>query len=290
MKLKLNKNKKTKYYIAAILASICLGTIWILIKKIWPNVPIMTISFLRVSIAFFVITPVLFFFDRKAFSPTKWDLKQYIIIGVLMAISTALFNLAMSKAPVQNVTILNNIYPFFVMLFARYLLKERITKTHIIASLIAIAWLIIANPWSSGQYLHWNLLAILAGITAALFLTKMRQIDKTHSIWSLAWVLLFASLSLSFAPIVYGFWNIFAVWEFILILWVFSTGLTYLLLNFAFEKIDADSGSLVTMIAVPVFSILFAVIFLKEQLNIQIILGGSVILISWIYLKLKLKK
>ncbi len=92
-----------------------------------------------------------------------------------------------------------------------------------------------------------NVLALGAGITMALLITKQRQIDRTHSIGSVLWYLFFASLALSPAVFIWGFGEIAEVWVYVLLLGVISTGLAYLFFNFALEKLEAEVGSIIAM-------------------------------------------
>jgi len=285
--MKINKNKAI---IFMFLASVCLGTIWVLIKKIDGSIPTMTISFLRVFIAFLFLLPILPFVDKTTFKPKKWDIKQYAIVGVLIAVASGLFNSAFLFAPVQNVVIINYIYPFIVMIFAWFMLKEKITKIKLISAFIAIIWLIIINPFQLDANMLWNFLALGAGTSMALLVTKQRQVDKIHSIGSVLWYLFFASLALSPAVFIWGFGEIGEVWIYVFVLWIVSTGMAYLCFNLALEKLEAEVGSIIAMTTTPIVSIILAVLLIGESLNIRTVIGGVILISAGFYLQLSSHK
>ena len=130
-----------------VLAAACLATIGVLVKLIGINVPPMTLNFLRVFLGFVFLLPIVPFVDKTTFHPTKKDLKDYFIIGIVFAISLSLYTSANLFAPIQNVVLLNYTYPFFVLIIAHLVLNETVTTTKIITILIAITGLIVMNPF-----------------------------------------------------------------------------------------------------------------------------------------------
>lgn len=191
----------------------------------------------------------------------------------MIAITTGLFNTAFLYAPVQNVIIINYVYPFFVIIFAWYMLKEKITKTKLISALVAMVGLIIINPFQLDANMMGNILALSAAIITALLVTKQRQVDKTHTIGSVLWYLFFASIVLSPSIFIWGFGNIMEVWVYMLILGVISTGVAYLCFNFALEKLEAEVGAIIAMTTTPLVSIILAVLLIGESLNIRTVIG-----------------
>jgi len=284
------KINKKQALIFIVLAAIGLWMIWVFVKKIWGEVHFMTINFLRVFFAFLFLLPILPFLDKTTFKPSKSDLKQYLLIGILLALSTSLYNTANVFAPIQNVVVINATYPFFVMIFAWFLLKEHINKTKLISALIAIIWLIIINPFQLDANIMGNVLAGSAAVAYALVITKMRQIDRKHSIGSVLWYFFFASIILSPAVFIWGLGNIGEVRMYVLWIWVISTGLAYLFFNFALEKLEAEVASIILMTIVPVVAIVLAVLRIKEGLNVRTIIGGVILICAGLYLELHIKK
>jgi drug/metabolite transporter (DMT)-like permease len=119
-------------YVYMVLAALCLATIGVLVKLIGNNVPVMTLNFLRIFIGFVALIIFIPFIDRTWFKVTKKDLKEFFLIGVVYAIAISLYTSANIFAPIQNAVLINYSYPFFVLLFGYFLLKEKVTRTKLI--------------------------------------------------------------------------------------------------------------------------------------------------------------
>ncbi len=284
------KIKNIKYYIFLTIAAMSWWTVWVLIKKIWNNVPFMTVSFFRVFIWVLFLLPIIFFMDKKTL---KFDIKNkhfynYMIIWSLLAISTTLYNLANTLAPVQNVVIIWSSSAFFVIIFAIFLLKAKIKSYEIITIIIWIIWLIIINPFETWYALWWGL-TLLSATVYALLIVKMKKEELQHHIWTVFWYLFFASIVLSPAPFIFWLWNINESYIFLILVWAIWTWASYLFFNLSMEKIKAEVSSIFTMIFVPIFSILFAVIFLWETIEYKVLIWWVILFLWWVYLNLQPK-
>ena len=276
-----------------ILAAICIGTIGTLVKLIGPDVHFMTLNFYRFLIGFLFILAVVPFIDKKTFKINKNDFKDYFFIGFLFALGSLLFLAANVFGPVQNAVLISSFSPFFVFIFAYWLLKERITSTKIIALSIAVIGLAVINPFKIGEYALGNTLALLTAVVAALTITEMRKVDMKHSIGVVFWMFLFATLLLLPMPFIFGFGNLSNVFIYVILLGLIPSGVAYIFYNLALEKIEAEVGSILHIIVAPLVAITLAVIIINEPINIRIILGGFSLIVAGIYLEthnLQLKK
>ena len=274
-----------KSYIYMILASISIGTIGILVKLIGTDIPIMTVNFFRVFIGLLFLLVTIPFIDKKWYKVTKKDLIEFALIGIFFAISLSIYNTAMTYAPIQNVVLMNAIYPFFVFISAYLLLKEKITKTKIITLALGTVALIIINPFQIGTSVIGNCLALGSGVLYGILITLMRRTNKTHNIGAVLWFFLFATIILLPFPFIYGLGTFSISWLYLLLLGIISTGLGYLLYNLALEKIEAETASIIATIIAPIVAISLAVIIISETLNLRMILGGTLLIIAAIYLQ-----
>lgn len=272
-------------YIYMILAALCLATIGVLVKLIGNNVPVMSLNFLRIFIGFITLIIIVPFIDRKWYKITKKDAKEFFLIGVVYAIALSFYTAANIFAPIQNVVLINYSYPFFVLLFGYFLLKEKVMSTKIITLIIAFVGLAIINPFQFGENNFGNILALGGAFFYGLLIVEMRKEDKHHSIGDVIWFLIFASLILLPFPIMQGFGNISQVWIYVVLLGFVSTGLAYVFYNLALEKIEAEMGSIIATIITPSVSIILAVLLIGEQLNLKTIIGGGLLIISGLYLE-----
>jgi drug/metabolite transporter (DMT)-like permease len=273
-----------------ILATICLATIGVLVKSIGEVVPIMSLSFLRMFIAFLfllLITPI----TNKDFLKIKKEkLPKFLGIGIIYAIAITSYNAANFFTTIHNAVILHYMYPFFVLFFAYFLLKEKITKTKAITLAIALFGILVVNPLNINSNVFGNLLALFGAIFYGILITEMRAVDKEHCPGNLIWFIFFASLILLPFAIIYGFGNFVVVIPELIFLGVVSTALAYMLYNIALEKMEAETASVTAMIFTPLISIILAIFLIGETLNLQTILGGLILVIAGVYLETHSKK
>jgi len=272
-------------YIYMILAALCLATIGVLVKLIGDNVPVMSLNFLRIFIGFIALIIIVPFIDKKWYKITKKDAKEFFLIGVVYAIALSLYTAANVFASIQNAVLINYSYPFFVLLFGYFLLKEKVTNTKIITLIIAFIGLAIINPFRFGEDNFGNILALAGALFYALLIVEMRKEDKHHGIGDVIWFLLFASVIMLPFPIMQGLGNISQVWIYVVLLGFVSTGLAYIFYNLALEKIEAEIGSIIATIITPLVSIILAVLIIGEQLSIRAIIGGGLLILSGLYLE-----
>ena len=207
-----------------------------------------------------------------------------------MAIVITLFTLANIFAPIQNVFLLSGFAPFFTLILAYFLLKEKITKTKIITLFIAIFGLLLINPFHVDTYSLGNSLSLLTAFITAVLISLMRKSDKKHSIGSVFWFFFFALIILLPLPFIFGFGNISnKTLVYLLLLGIIGTAFQFLFQNLALEKLEAEIVSIINMISSPFMAISLAFFIINETLNIRTIFGGLILIIAGIYLETHLK-
>lgn len=279
-----------KKYIYIILTGACFGTIGVLVKLIGDSVPFMSLNFFRVFLGFLFLISIVPFFDKKLLKITKKDLKDFFMIGFIFALSSTFFNGASLLTTVQNVTFITSTYPFFVFIFAYLLLREKVTWVKMVTLIIAIIGIAVINPFSFGENILGNLLAVLAAILFALLVTEMRKEDKDHGIGDVAWFLFFASVFLLPFPFVYGFGDLSEAGIYLIILGFISTGLAYLLFNLGLQKMEAETASIINIIVTPLVAVPLAFFAVQEAITPRVIIGGCILIASGIYLQLENKR
>ncbi|MFH1294379.1 MAG: DMT family transporter, partial [Candidatus Aenigmatarchaeota archaeon] len=188
-----------------ILAAVFLGGTGVAVKMVGSGVHPMSLAFYRVFFAFLFMLAVVPFLDRKTFRVKKKDLKDYFIVGAVMAVSFSLYVMANIMTTVQNAVLLSYVHPFFVLFIAYFLLKERVTKTKMVTLAMAITGIAIISPFSAMANVTGDFVAIISAGTHALLIVLMRREDRDHSIGDVFWFFLFASVLLSPLPFIYGF-------------------------------------------------------------------------------------
>jgi len=268
-------------YIFIVLAGIFLGTIGIFVKLAGNVVNPFVLGFYRVFFAFLLLLIISPLIDSTTFNIKKKNLWQNALIGFLFAINFGATVIAYRFAPVQNVALILSTTPAIVLIFAYFMLKEKITKTKVITLLIVLAGLFILNPLRAEGFLG-NIIALAVAISGGLMFVLMRKINSKESIGNVVWFFGFATLFLLPFPIIYGFGKISLA---IIALGIVSTGAAYLFYNMAYETLEAETGNLIANIINPVTAVFLAVLILGEGINIQVITGGVILIVAGIYLK-----
>ena len=262
--------------LAVIVSGILLGLIGIWVKLIGKNVPIMTLNWTRLTLAFLFFFIFLAPFYRKHIKEFK-DMKGAVIVGLLMAVAFSLFSTANFYAPATNVALITSLYAVITPIFAWLILKEKLSIKNIIAIAIALIGLAIINPFKT-QYITGNIISLIHPFMFSLFLVYLRKEEKGHDIASMFWFFLFAAIFLIPFPFIYGLGNISSSIFYVLALGVLSTAIPYTLLAYGLEKVPAPQASIIILIMLPLSAISFSYLIFGEVVAETIYIGGALLL------------
>jgi len=278
-----------KKFAYILLAGFLWGFIGISVKLINNEITPFTLNFFRFLTAFIILLILSPLIDKNSLKLKKKDIKPYAIVGLLFAITTTLFVFAVSRTTISNSVLLQSIQPFFLMFITYFYLKEKITLTKIITLIIALIGIYIINPLTTGDLIG-NIFALISGFFFALLTTYMRYEDKKLHHTSTLWYMFFATLFMIPFPFIFGLGELIKNLPYILMLGGLGTGLGYFFYNLALEKMEADIAGLFSTILLPLSSIIFGVIVIREALPLMTIVGGIILIGSGIYLELHSKK
>jgi drug/metabolite transporter (DMT)-like permease len=286
-------NKKTaQAYVLLLLATSIWGGNLIVGKVAITYLPPFTLSLLRWSLAFLVMLP----FTWKMMKNDWKIIRQYIpIICILsstgiVGYSTTLY-FALNYTSSINVAVLNSITPVFIVIFTFFFLRETLKIVHgcgIMLSVFGILFIITKGSWEallSFQFNVGDLLVILAMIfwsIYSIFIKKYVEILPKYS--SFSFIVLIALLPLSCL----SFWEMnysvtVMVWDGDLLFILAYIGILAAIVPFlAWSTAIGLVGATVSGVfynLIPLFSTIFAIVFLKESLTwFQLVGGGLVIL------------
>ncbi|MBO1256886.1 DMT family transporter [Alteromonas sp. 5E99-2] len=274
--------------LSSLVALFILAAIWgasfLFMRISAPEFGVITLVFIRALLAGIVLIP--FVIAAKATKDLKQHWKAMAIVGLFnTAIPFALFNYSSLHLQAGVNAILNGTAPMFAALIAFIWLKDKLNiiaicglvlgfagviaisydKTHgstisaipILAALAATFCYGVAANYIKKSVIGCNPIALATGsqIFAALVLFPPMLFDIPPEVPSnLAW---FSALGLS----------------------IFGTGIAYLLYFYLIGK-EGASKAITVAYLVPLFGIIWGVLFLKESLSISVLLGGVLILLG----------
>jgi len=127
-------------------------------------------------------------------------------------------------------------------------------------------------------------------IQAAMFGTFIgatRFEEKHEGVGAVFWFLLFAALFTLPLALWKGFGDLGSHIKEITIIGIFGTGLSYALLVYGVRKVRANVAAMITLIFLPLSSIIFAALFIGEIPGTRTVVGGVVLLFAGAYLLLR---
>ncbi len=223
-----------------------------------------------------------------------------ILIGIILAAHFALWITSLTQTSVASSVILVTAHPVLVAPVSFYFLKEHLSFLNacgIALSLTGVILLVYGNYGFATftiDTLQGNILAMLGGVAAGLYIVGGRLVRKTVSIVSYAFivylvgtVVLFCLCLLFQAPIITISLRDYGI---ILLMALISGIFGHTLYNWSLEYIRASVAS-VFLLGEPIGSSLLAYVlpWIHQQPSSYTIVGGAIIL-SGIYLTVQHEK
>ncbi|MDA3949012.1 MAG: EamA family transporter [Spirochaeta sp.] len=270
------------------------ATIGVFVKLTDGLIPINTLNFYALAAAavFLLIT---FPLTGNKNDWPRGNLRDTLIVGLLIALQISVFNFAMTLAPIANVVIFWSVAPFFTFIFSAIFLGEKPKLSYVAIFGIALVGIVVAKPLSGGN-MTGNLIALADGAVYAAMVTYMRYEGKTETDNDIAWSMLVGAIVLAPSIFIFGPGKVSAMIaypalgvELPVLLWalclgVVSTGFAYFGISLVLKKIHANTYSLVDIIVSPVVASFLGFLIFGEIPGTGMIVGGALLLGSGFWL------
>lgn len=285
-----------KPYLALFTAIVAVSFASVLILSV-ESAPPLSIAFYRLFFTTLLILPFVFFkknIRNELLNIPRSTYLIMIIIGLILAAHFALWITSLTKTSVASSVILVTAHPILVAPISYYFLKEKLSFINSIGITISVVGVIIlvwgnyGFPTIGIDTIEGNILAMLGGIAAGLYILGGRKIRKTVSILPYAFIVytagtitLFVICLLLNAPV----YNLsIKDYQIILLMALVSGIFGHTLYNWSLEYIRASVAS-VFLLGEPIGSSLLAYVipWIHQEPSIYTIFGGSIILLG-IYL------
>ena len=210
----------------------------------------------------------------------KWYWGKYFIGGILSYSSMVIlyvFSIRLTTA--ANAIFLEFTAPFWVVIFAYFVLKETVTKFDIVAMLFIFLGMGLFFIDELSFYGFWgNIMALVAGICLALVTVFIRK-EKDYAFEIVLYGNTITAL-ICLPYILKGFSDSSSL-DLLLIfaLGVFQLGIPYLLYTHALKYVNAIDAILVGMIE-PVLNPVWVFLFIGERMGEWAFFGGIMVLIG----------
>ncbi len=291
----MNDSKGT---VALLLTVIIFGSSYAITKVGLEEISPLVLSFTRSFVAVvFLSLMILIKGDSGVFIRTVKDEWKYF--AVLGLVGVALFNIF------QNVGVkltssalagtLHNTIPFFILILSWAFLHEKITKNKIIGiftGLVGVCIIVFVGKdftdMLHNQTIVGNALVLGSAVMWAAYTILNKNVSNHYNpLYLTASAYIFGSLFL--LPAAASLENIGSLaslsmktWSIVLYLGIFSSGITFLLWNYALSRMDSTKAS-VFIYLIPIVAMLFGWAFMGETITFYMVMGFALTIIG-IYL------
>lgn len=278
-------------YVCLFLAALIWGGMYVVSKYTLGFISPIALVWTRYVVAFIVLFITLFISNSKKgykidIKKKEWLLIAWIgFIGYFVSIALQFIGTKLSDAHTGSLITAST--PVFVILFARFILREAFTEKKIIALLLATCGVIAVIGLDSMivKHLLGNIILVGAAITWALLSVYVKVATKQLDSLTITTYSIFFALIFTTPFMLYEHESISSiignrhVLLGILYIGILSTAGAFFLWNKGIELVDAGIGSLFLFFQ-PVTGSILGWIFLGEQLNFSFFIGGFLIIIA----------
>jgi DME family drug/metabolite transporter len=279
-----------------VLSGICLGTIGVFVKLIGPDISPYPLASVRTVAAAMLILIFLVSERRtRLLELREGDLHIFLIAGLFgIVFGFGFFVKALTLIPVANAIFLMFIYPIITAILARIFLDERLGKYTVLA--LALSFTGIFFIYGQGTDMlssaEGSMYALTAGLGYSVFIVSMRYMEKRgHSFWDVVfWPLLLGGLML--LPLNLAETVVFLPYQ-DTVIWLaglifIPTFLAYIFYAEGLKTVQAKHATIIETLVEPAAAVFFAWLILGEVVPQYIFLGGFLIIIANLVVRLDL--
>lgn len=245
-----------------------------------------------------VVTMLLpFIIFNKNLRPKKGMNWLMILYGFGTAVTVfAQYAAVILGVPVAIVVLLLYTQPLWTIIIGELFLKERLTKTKVIAGItVLLGMVILVNPFNVGEIKSWTgiIIALIGGLSLSSWVVLGSVISKKASppittkflnaTLTVVFFLLFYPVLLTFTKnpsIIHFSFNLtLPIWFYLILFSLFLEVISHILYYKGTKKVPTVDAGIILLLE-PVVGSLLATIFLNQALTINIIIGGILILIA----------
>lgn len=267
-------------------ASSIWGGMYVVSKVVLEVIPPFALLASRLVLGFLALAAVILFRSANK-TITRRQFWQSILVGVVgYGVSLGFQFTGTKLSTASNGSLITSATPAFVLLFAAWLLKEKISTLHILALAVSTLGVVaVIDPRAaeiSPSMFQGNILLFCAGLTWALYSVLVRKIASNGDLLTSSAVMLLGGVP---SAVIFGIREInmqglgeitIGILGGILFLGIVSTAIAMFLWNYAFAQLPAAPASL-TFFAQPAVGTVLGWLFLGEKITPLFLLGGVLI-------------
>lgn len=279
-------------YLLLVVAALFWGGNAVAGKFLAGSLPPVTISFIRLTIGFLFMSPVIIKLFKREMAVFRENFKLLLFLAVTGVIG---FNLliywAVHYTSAINATLLNSTSPLFIFLLSALLLGEKMEFKYwvsMVLSFIGVLFVITQGSYDRLMALQFNigdLIMVLAVILWALYSIFIRRISgKMSSLaifgftLTIGFVVMILPVAIELTIVPVGALSI-SDWSALIYIGIFPSICSFLLWNRAVALIGPSKAS-ISLNLIPVFGSIAAFLVLDEVITVPQIIGGCLVFIG----------
>ena len=285
---------KRLFLIFPLISGTLFGSVGVFVRKLDEfHMDTYTILSSRMLVAAFVLFIGIFIFHKSLLKIRLKDLWIFIASGILGMLALNLcYNEAVNRLTLSFAAVLLSISPVFVLIFAIFLFKERITFLKIVSMFLAIFGCFLASGMMDHvSQIRWSLFGVVFGLLSAFFYALYSIFSKIamgrqYNVFTITFYSLLMS-SMMLLP--HTDW--LKIEEFIIaspvknsifiVLHAICTSvLPYILYTVALRYIEASKASILAASGEPIAALFFEMIFFSEIPTILSFSGVMIVIIA----------
>ncbi len=271
--------KKISIYSAAILASLFWGASFIWYKQAYIHFDALTVIFLRLILAAFLLIVINIFFKQKE-SIKREDIPIFLLLSFFEPFCYFLGeSLGMRLVSATLGSLIIAMIPLFTPIFAYFMIKEKITIYSFLGLIISFAGvsLILLNKVYITSSFVGIIFLLIAVISANLYGITLKKLLDSYSgitivkLQSIIGVIYFLPLYFIFSSptnLSYQLINYLPILK----LSIFGSVLAFLFITFVIRNIGVINANIFTNM-IPVYTAILAYFYLQEPIGIRNIFG-----------------
>ncbi len=275
-----------------VLASFFFSLMTLCVKNIDERIPIYELVFFRSLLSLMITLSII---NLKNINPLGNNKPLLILRGVLGTLALICIFHAIRNMPLSISTVIQYTYPIFISIFAGIFIKEKITFNIVFALIFGwLGILIILNP-TQLSIINIEIenisvsIAFLGSIFTSLAYITVRKLSFSENIYVIIEYFPLVSL-ITLLPIVLINWITPNLNE---LIWIVGIGLFTQLgqtfLTIGLKNLAASQASTINYLQV-LFGSIWGIVFFSEMININFIIGASLVLLGTIISTTKIIK
>ena len=270
---------------AGLAAASIWGGMYVVSKVVLDVIPPFALLASRLVLGIIALGMVIAFRPKTQMTRSQfWQIFFVGFVGYGVSLGFQFVGTKLSTA--SNGALVTSATPAFVLLFAPFLLREKITARRLIALVISTLGVVaVIDPRNAelSPSLFWGNLSLLAAaLTWALYSVLVRKVSQKGDLLTASAIMLAGGIPSS---LLFGAWEIHSqgmgeitlgVVVGILFLGIISTAIAMFMWNYAFAELPAAVASL-TFFAQPAVGTLLGWAFLHEKITPLFLFGGLLI-------------